>query len=68
MQHARAPGSVIFTEDEMDRIQLAQVALLVGKFQSEVRREPPRDMADLWAINNANKRIEHERRMRQRGQ
>lgn len=59
--HAKAPGSIVFDEDEIERMNLAQVALLVGKFQSEVAAQPYRDMMDLLHIDKANKEIEAER-------
>lgn len=59
--HAKAPGSIVFTEEELERMHLAQVALLVHKFQSEVAAQPYRDMMDLLHIDKANKEIEAER-------
>lgn len=64
--HARAPGSVIFEEEEIERMHLAQVALLVGKFQSEVAAQPYRDMMDLLYIDRANKEIQTEQSKKRR--
>lgn len=66
MQHARAPGSVIFTDEEKWRLNRAQVALLIGKTPREVDLEPLRDMADVLAVSNANKQIEAERLAKRR--
>lgn len=59
--HALTPGSIVFEPEEVERITRAQVALLLGKFPSEVELEPPRDIADIWHIDKANKKIENER-------
>lgn len=61
MQHARAPGSVVFTDEELDRMKRAQAALLLHKFPSEVDDQPERDIADVLAMDTANKKIEAER-------
>lgn len=67
MMHARAPGSVVFEEDEVRRINRAQVALLLHKFPSEVDRESGRDMADVLYISKANDEIQAERAKKKRG-
>lgn len=53
MQYARAPGSVLFDEDELRRIERAQVALLLHKTPGEVDSMSAEDIADVLAINGA---------------
>lgn len=66
MMHSRAPGSVGFTDEEKDRLHLAQVALLMRKFQSEVAAQPYRDMMDLLHIDRANKIIQADQQKKKR--
>lgn len=66
MMHARAPGSVVFTDEDVRRINRAQVALLLHKFPSEVDAQPVRDMTDVLYIDKANKEIEADRMKRKR--
>lgn len=61
MMHARAPGSVIFTDEDVRRINRAQVALLLHKFPSEVDAQPYRDMTDVLYISRANDEIQADR-------
>jgi hypothetical protein len=64
--HAKAPGSVVFEEEEVERINRAQVALLLHKFPSEVDAQPYRDIADVMAIHNANDQIQADKAKKRR--
>ena len=59
--HARAPGSIVWDEGEAERINRAQVALLLHKFPSEVDAQPVRDMTDVLYISRANDEIQADR-------
>jgi hypothetical protein len=61
MMYARASGSVTFEDDEIERINRAQLALLLHKFPSEIDAQPYRDMTDVLHINRANEEIQAER-------
>lgn len=56
--HAKSPGSVLFEDDDEDRIERAQLALLLHKLPHEIDDMPLRDAADVLAIYNANKEVE----------
>lgn len=56
--HAKSPGSVIFEGDDEERIERAQLALLLHKLPSEIDAMPLRDMEDVLAMYNANREIE----------
>ena len=58
MQHAKSPGSVIFEDDDEERIERAQLALLLHKLPSEIDEMPMRDASDVLAMYQANRELE----------
>lgn len=58
VMHVKSPGSVVFEGDEEERIERAQLALLLHKLPSEIDAMPLRDVEDVLAIYNANQEIQ----------
>jgi hypothetical protein len=53
----RSPGSVVFEEADVERIQRAQVALLLHVPPSVIDEMPLRDIEDVLAIQSANEEL-----------
>lgn len=51
------PGSVLFEDDETDRIDRAQLALLLHKTPMEIDCMPELDGDDVMAVHSANNEI-----------
>jgi len=62
--YAQNPRMVSFEPDETERIERAQVALLLHITPQQVDEMPYQDMMDVIAMDDANKRLEQKRMQR----
>ena len=63
----KASGSVLFDDDEVDRIERAQVAIILHMKPSEVDEMSVQDIGDVLAMNDALKNVEAWRWKKARG-
>lgn len=54
----KSPGSVSFTHDEVERIDRAQLAIILHRPPEEIDAMPLRDRQDVLQIYNANRELD----------